>query len=145
MTKTTKTTKATKTTKTTKTGAKKFATAFSHPKEFSAAVAAVRAADEYYPNVNEVLAECGDGLTSAARYELARQVLRENTAVVMLKYYNTYTKTRTLKVIWYYGFIGSKSRIANGRVIAKARRLLSKLADTTKRGERCGDIYGFTK
>lgn len=72
-------------------------------------------------------------------YDKAKLLLRRNKAV-LVKYYNTYSKTRTLKVL-YWGETVTDLKRAN-----RLHKQLSALALQVKRSnDGRGDIYVFRK
>lgn len=73
-------------------------------------------------------------------YEKAKRLLKRNPDVVLLKYYNGYAKSISLKVLWLHGGDPHKQQ-----KIGDLHRQLCHLARRINRGSYGGDIYNFNR
>jgi len=84
----------------------------------------------------------------AERYELAKAMLRNTEGWRGMRWYNTYTRTRTLKVLYFTPW-GTRSKADKARIAANSlvHATLSKLADSVSEGggpRYGGVIYHFS-
>lgn len=83
---------------------------------------------------------------STLNYAEAKRILRDaaKQGLVMLRYYNGYKQSQSLKVFWWAEGETPTQRRTSSKLVGSYHSKLMHLADYTNIGERGGDIYGFT-
>lgn len=82
-------------------------------------------------------------------YAAARKLLCQNRDLVLLRYYNSYKRSRTLKVLWWaFSRDPQNGKRTDNRIrINQLHKQLAKLADKHKQSTigHGGDIYSFRR